>query len=186
MNKLHPPQLIQIPLARQATPYTCGVAALQAVLHYYGHAVRQDVLAAALCASPEHGTNYKKMVAYAQACGLTVDVYTELDVAELRSLIDRGIPVMVALQAWAAPGTDYAEAWEDGHYAVVVGHDSAKLYFMDPSTLGNYTYIPVANFLERWHDAYHEEGQLFRVHRLAMAYYGLQPTYLPDVVLPME
>lgn len=27
-----------------------------------------------------------------------------------------------------------------------------NIYFMDPSTLANYTYVPIDEFLDRWHD----------------------------------
>src|SRR5205823_4615259 len=46
----------------------------------------------------------------------------------------------------------WATDWDDGHWVVAVGYDKNNLYFMDPSTAGRYTYIPKAQFLERWHD----------------------------------
>ena len=42
--------------------------------------------------------------------------------------------------------------WEDGHYVVAIGYDNKNIYLMDPSTLGNYTFIPIPEFLDRWHD----------------------------------
>ncbi len=50
-------------------------------------------------------------------------------------------------------------SWNEGvrlvgpnHYAVAIGYDEKHIYFMDPSTLGHYTFIPIAEFLDRWHD----------------------------------
>jgi len=48
--------------------------------------------------------------------------------------------------------SDWSQDWEDGHYVVGIGYDSNNIYFMDPATMGNYTYIPVDEFLARWHD----------------------------------
>lgn len=33
----------------------------------------------------------------------------------------------------------------------IIGYDLERFYFMDPSTLANYTYIPVQEFEDRWH-----------------------------------
>jgi predicted double-glycine peptidase len=180
------PNLIRVPLARQATSYTCGVAALQSVLAYYGIAVRQDRLAAALQADPEQGTNYHNMAAYAEAQGLRVQVCIDMRLEELQQLLDAGQPVIVALQAWADAPSCYAGAWDDGHYAVAVGYDAERFYFMDPSTLGNYTYIPIAQFLERWHDMYLEAGVPVRLVHFGLVVAGERPLYDPAVILPME
>jgi predicted double-glycine peptidase len=58
----------------------------------------------------------------------------------------------VVIQAWAIPTKDYESSWDSGHYAVAIGYDEANIYLMDPSTLGNYTYIPRDEFAKRWHD----------------------------------
>jgi len=60
---------------------------------------------------------------------------------DIRNFIDNGIPVIVLIQAWAESLVDYSQDWEDGHYAVAIGYDRDTIYFMDPSTLGNYTYF---------------------------------------------
>lgn len=174
------------PLVRQPDAYTCGVAALQSVLHYFGHAVRYDQLSAALGADPVHGVNYQRMVAYARACGLVVEIVTGMEVAHLRRIIDEGVPVIVALQAWGAPAAGvYEDEWEEGHYVVVVGYDALYFYFMDPSTLGNYTYLPVHDFLARWHDYYLEAGERVELRRFAMAFRGATTCYARERVLPM-
>jgi hypothetical protein len=35
---------------------------------------------------------------------------------------------------------------------VLVGYDARELYFMDPSTSDHYAYVPVSEFVARWHD----------------------------------
>lgn len=177
---------ISVPLVRQPDGYTCGVAALQSVLHYYGVIVRYDALAAALGADPEQGTNYQKMVAYARTCGLNVTYFTEMTLRQLYTEIDGGAPVIVALQAWGNGLADaYIDAWDDGHYAVAVGYDQNCVYFMDPSTLGNYTYIPTEEFLARWHDCYAEAGEVIRLNRFGMVFRGATVCYSPERMLPM-
>ena len=161
-------------------------AALQSVLAYYGIAVRQDLLAAALQADPEQGTNYHTMAAYAQGQGLRVQVCLDMRLEELQQLLDAGQPVIVALQAWADDPSRYTDAWDDGHYAVAVGYDEDRVYFRDPSTLGNYTYVPTVPFLERWHDMYLEAGAPVRLVHVGLVVAGERPLYDPAVILPME
>ncbi len=180
-----PQVLIKVPLARQATGYTCGVAALQSVLHYFGQGYRQDVLAEALGSDPEQGTNYKRMAAFAQANGITCEAHEGLSPATLRAMVAAGKPVMIALQAWGEPGIDYAADWDDGHYVVVVGFDDANFYFMDPSVLGNYTYLPVDALLVRWHDCYLEDGLIVRLHRFGLSFSGATVAYDPVACVPM-
>ncbi len=144
--------LIRVPLVRQSTDYTCGVAALQALLAYYGQDVREDVLSKALHAKHKTGTRYKNIAHYAQEHGLSVEIRKEMSVEELRQSLKAGHPVLCLIQAWPDKKTDFASDWDDGHYVVAVGYDDQKFVFMDPSTVGHYAYIPVEEFFQRWHD----------------------------------
>jgi predicted double-glycine peptidase len=144
--------LILVPTVRQSTPYTCGVASMQSVLMYYGHEYREDVLAQALGTTEADGTPYKNMITFAQSLGLPAEARMEMTSDDLKTLIDQKKPVIVTIQAWADPPVDYANDWNDGHYVVAIGYDTDNFYFMDPSTLGHYTSIPIPSFEIRWHD----------------------------------
>jgi predicted double-glycine peptidase len=139
-------------MTRQATDYTCGAAALQSVIGYYGENVREGQLAKELRSNSKQGTNYQRMVAYAKQHGYDVAVKTDTSIDELKKMLDAGKPVIVLLQAWPEREVDYPNDWDDGHYVVAIGHDADNIYFMDPCTLGNYAYVPTAEFLTRWHD----------------------------------
>src|SRR3954470_14623502 len=86
--------IIRVPLMRQATNYTCGIAALQAILAYYGEDVREDVLARALRANHKDGTRYSNIAKYGQAHGLSVQIEKEMTIAQLRTAIRSGHPVL--------------------------------------------------------------------------------------------
>lgn len=143
--------LIRLPLTRQDTDYTCGVTALQSILGYYGIDKRLDELSAAAKANPEEGTSYKNIANYATSQGFDVNIRTNMTLDELKGYIDKRKPVLVLIQAWTE--SHYAaDRDEDGHYVVAIGYDKNNVYFMDPSTLGHYTYIPTTEFVSRWHD----------------------------------
>lgn len=145
-------ELIQIPLTRQSTDYTCGTAALQSMLGFYGEDFNESELAKLLKTNEQEGTDYNEIVAVAKQKGYTVKVYKEMKLNDLKKLLDKKLPVLCLIQAWAEKKVDYKNDWNDGHYVVAIGYDKNKIYFMDPSTLGNYTYIDQKSFLNRWHD----------------------------------
>ncbi|MBI5209579.1 MAG: C39 family peptidase [Elusimicrobia bacterium] len=177
-----PKDLIRLPLVRQSTPYTCGAAALQSILGYYGEDIREDELARKLGSDPEQGTRYWKIVELAREHGIDAKAALDAPLEDLTAALDAGKPVIVAFQAWAEGAVDYAGAWDDGHYAVAIGHDERNLYFMDPSTLGNYAFIPKAEFLVRWHDQYDQT----RVNHLMLVFSKAGPAYDPAKLVPLE
>lgn len=176
-----------LPMTRQATDYTCGPASLQSILAYYGDEWREDTLARELKSDPEQGTNYREIVRFARENGLTAEARQGMSIADLAHAVKEKRPVIVAIQAWADQPRAYA-GWEDGHYCVVVGIDDANVYLMDPSTIGNYTFIPIPQFLARWHDA--EIGPDGRINKLV--HFGIifgkdkKPPYDPAALKPLE
>lgn len=145
--------LIRISITRQNENYTCGVTALQSILGYYGFDRRIGELSTDLQPDPENGTNYLKIADYVKSQGFGVNIRTEMTLGELKEYINQKKPVLLAIQAWADSSSAYSAATnEDGHYVVAIRYDDKNFYFMDPSTLGHYTYIPTADFVSRWHD----------------------------------
>jgi hypothetical protein len=84
--------------------------------------------------------------------------------------------------AFLANPIEWKNAWDDGHFAVVIGYDSDHLYFMDPSLTGNYAFIPISEFLDRWHDVDGTE----RLHNFGMIVTKGAPTFSHDVAIHME
>lgn len=173
-----------MPLVRQGTDYTCGVAAFHSVLGYYGQDIRDDKLIKALHSKPKIGTEYRFILKEAARLGYNAQMYTDMTLAGLQALIDQGKPPIVIIQAWADKPVDYATDWKDGHYVVAVAYDGDNVYFMDPSTLGNYTYIPVAEFLVRWHDR--DDLTRQKLNHGTIVIDGKPPAYDPDAIKRME
>lgn len=163
-----PTVLIEVPLVRQSTGYSCGVACTQAILRYAGYDfdVREDNLASALAANAANGTRYEKIVEllntkshYSDATEdgqenkITAEAQFHLTVDELCDYLDQDKPVICAIQAWAyLTASEYEAEYDSGHYVIAIGYDDENIYFMDPSTSGNYAYIPKDEFVARWHD----------------------------------
>jgi len=168
-----PRNLIRLPLVRQGTNWTCGVSAAQSLLRYLGPEFdyREDSLAGELKADSTNGTSYPNIVAFAQSKGLIVTIREELTLQDVITSIDKRIPLMVAYQAWdeleeGKSRVEYADKW-DGHWSLLCGYDEKNFFFMDPSTLGTYGYVPYEEFMVRWHD---EDGpSKRRLHHWAMS-----------------
>jgi len=158
------------------------------ILRYYGappQGTQEDTLATELGSAPEVGTDYRAIEAYATANGYTVEGGVGLSFDELKAFLDAGKPVFCAIQAWyGETPADWADIWNSGHYVVAVGYDSSRVIFMDPWTLGNYTYIPNDEFLARWHDL--DADYVTKLSHLGIAISKPAPDYDPDEILKLE
>ena len=94
------PYFESVPDVRQSTGYTCGAAALQAVLAYWGTSEREDRLAARLRSTPEAGTHPLDIVRVAGEFGLAAELREGLALADLETALAAGTTVIVDLQAW--------------------------------------------------------------------------------------
>lgn len=146
---------LSVPDVRQSTGFSCGAAAFQAVLGYWGIDEVEGDLIAELGSDPEQGTPPHAIARVARARGFQVRVHENLSLAGLAGEVHRGVPVIVAIQAWPSepsPGRRWVDEWEEGHYVVVVGVDDSSVTVEDPSLLGARGFIPTTEFLDRWHD----------------------------------
>ena len=147
--------LSTIPDVRQSTTYSCGAAALQAVLSYYGIDKRERALMDKLKTTEEAGTSPDNIVRVAKELGLQADPRENVTYEDLIKAYREGTPVICAIQAWTdvpAEKRTWTSDWEDGHYVIIIGADEQFIYVEDPSLLGNRGVIPKQEFLDRWHD----------------------------------
>ena len=154
--------LSSVPDVRQSQDYSCGAAALQAVLNYWGTDSREGELIDLMNTTPESGTTPEAIVTAASSFGYQVTMKENLTLKDLKESISSKVPVIIAAQAWngeyvngtwVSIPTDWSSQWADGHYMVVIGVDSRNVYLEDPAMLGTRGVIPADEFLERWHDS---------------------------------
>jgi predicted double-glycine peptidase len=168
------PRLVPVPLISQSQPWTCGAAALMATLVYFG--VFDDAessLVAELGTTPVDGTHVRDIVSVARRFGLTAEARTRLTLADLEAQLAGGAVVIAALQAWPSRRVpDWRSDWDDGHYVVVVGVSSRRVYVMDPSVRTGYAYLTRDEFLRRWHDYDVEDERVVVWDRLGIVIRG--------------
>jgi len=156
-----PSNLIPIPQYVQEVDYSCGPSSALALLRYWDYATYWNATEQSLYGpmntteaegtDPQPIANY--FVNFAQIPAVYVWGNATVTLDRLKQAIDDGEPPIVDLQAWRLnDSVVWSTDWDDGHYNVLIGYDDSNLFFMDPSTDGNYAYIPITEFLTRWHD----------------------------------
>ena len=165
----HPRQLMKVPICRQDKVYYSAVACVQSLLRYesYHFDIRQDNLAKALNVTEDRDVTPQKIVSYLNAVRLngtseqwfTAEKKTSMTVDNLINELKVGHPVLLDIQAWDydeneeyTMDLDYSNEWGCGHWVLAIGYNKSSIFFMDPSTNGNYTYIPKDKLVARWHD----------------------------------
>jgi predicted double-glycine peptidase len=112
-----------VPDTRQSTEYSCGAAALQAVLNYWGRDVGEEDLRELLNTDPESGTYPEDILRVARELGLEAEYRENLTLEEIEASVVQGVPVIVDCQAWRSPApgnASWAEDWVDSHWMVII------------------------------------------------------------------
>ncbi|HBA59987.1 MAG TPA: hypothetical protein DCZ92_04040 [Elusimicrobia bacterium] len=173
-----PGNALPVPIVRQSAGYTCGAAALLAALYYWQvYEGNESGLTRLTGTTPAEGTTPQGIVKGAQKYGLTAGYRENVTVAELKAALGRGETVIIDIQAWPDKPDEmsWAKRREDGHYIVLTGLDEKFAYFMDPSVGTGYTYIPLAELPERWHDYENTKAGVWENERLAIFIGGKNP-----------
>lgn len=178
-------KLLDFPNTRQSFEYSCGPGAVQAVMAYYGENFRESELIDLLKADENEGTYLKEIVNFLHLKGLSTSVKQNMTTGELFRYIDKNIPVIVMMQAWGSEAefmNNYKDSWNNGHFAVVIGYTNENILFSDPS-LFNTGYIPIPEFIDRWHD--YDEGET-KTYRLGIAVYGREAKFTQKKFVRIE
>ena len=104
-----------MPDTRQSTEYSCGAAAMQAVLGYWGRDIGEEDLREMLNTNEEFGTYPDDIIRVATALGLQAEYEENMTMADLEDYVAEGIPVIVDCQAWRSV-SQYNESWADTWY----------------------------------------------------------------------
>lgn len=181
-------KFLRMPDVRQAGEDGAGIAALQAVFAYYGLDGRQDVLRQRLTERNGSPNDFRQIVRVANEYGLKATVMSKMTEQQLRDQIDKGFPVIVAVQAWVEGGgtrsiTDWARRKENGHWLVALGYDDMAFYFEDPAIFGiGAIRRDVMPF--RWHDY---DGKGNRLEHVGIVVEGPSPgRYDPSIAVPID
>ena len=147
--------LFSMPDTRQSTEYSCGAAAMQAVLGYWGRDIGEEDVREMLNTNEVSGTYPDDIIRVAKALGLKAEYKENMSMADLENYVAEGIPVIVDCQAWRSVSQyneSWADTWNNGHWLVVIGIDENNVTLEDPYILGDRGIMSREEFLARWHN----------------------------------
>ena len=146
--------LLETPNIRQSTNYSCGPACVTIILKYFGYKAKEKVMIKRLGADPDDGVEPEILVKYFRDRRFKIKQKYDMTIEDLEKSIDNGNPVIIAYQDWAhkPSETNYHKSWDNGHYAVVMGYDSEKIYLSDPSSVKAKKGLKKEDFYGRWRD----------------------------------
>ena len=147
--------LFSMPDTRQSTEYSCGAAAMQAVLGYRGRDIGEEDVREMLNTNEVSGTYPDDIIRVAKALGLQAEYKENMSMADLENYVAEGIPVIVDCQAWRSVSQyneSWANTWNNGHWLVVIGIDENNVTMEDPYILGDRGFMSREEFLARWHN----------------------------------
>src|SRR4051794_37469980 len=87
-------------LTRQVTEYSCGPAAVQSVLRYWGHDVGQQKLMELFKTTPKSGTYPQDMVRGVRALGVEAEFKENCTLEDIDKFTSAGHPVVALGQVW--------------------------------------------------------------------------------------
>ena len=87
--------LLSVPDVYQSTQYSCGASALQAVLAYWGIEVHEDTLLNSLGTTGKNGTSPENILRIARSYGLQAEIRENLSIANVISVLGKGVPVIL-------------------------------------------------------------------------------------------
>jgi predicted double-glycine peptidase len=166
--------VIDLATGRQTFDFDCGAKALQLVMAYYGLDIREDELMTELKCTSE-GTPIEHMISLAEKYGFEVIAQSRVSLGTVKGYVNKGIPVIVLVQAWAERYMTF-EDWkndnDDGHYVIVIGHSDSTIVFEDPAPFRK-TWMTEEEFLIRWHDV--DPLTNTRLEQFAIVLLGKEP-----------
>jgi predicted double-glycine peptidase len=127
---------------QQIRPYSCGAAALKAVLGHWGEPADERDLIREVGVDPENGASCYQVEAAARKRGYWAQTWKFDSLDELARFTDRDIPVIIAIHSFTRPG--------EGHFVVATDVKSDRVEVMDPNVKGNQRTLSRRELDKRW------------------------------------
>jgi ABC-type bacteriocin/lantibiotic exporter with double-glycine peptidase domain len=127
---------------QQIHPYSCGAAALKAVLGHWGEEADEPSLIKEIGVDPKSGSTCYQVESAARQRGYMAQTRQFRSIDELMTFTEQDIPVILAIQSFTRPG--------QGHFVVAADVDGNDVEIMDPNVRGNWRTLTRAELDKRW------------------------------------
>jgi hypothetical protein len=174
-------KILDFPDSRQSVEFSCGASALQSILLYYGIDRIENKIKKSIGSSPKSGSSITKIKEYIKDNGLKY-ASGKMSIEDIKSYINKNIPVLITIQAWKNKKVDYKKSWKNGHYVVAIGYDGDDIIFDDPSIHSRRGKLSSKELLKRWHDI---DGNK-KIENYGIAVFGKKPKFDKDKIIKIE
>jgi len=168
---------LDFPTSRQDNYCSCGTAAVQSMLAYYGIDEVLDSLSEELHLD-HNGVCYKQMIKLFKKRKLDVE-YGTMNRKKLKEYINKKIPIIVLIQAYKNNETKpyTLTSYKDGHYVTIIGYSTRRFIIEDPSLNNELGYINNKDLDIRWHGLGEDKDE--KLFFFGIAVIGI-PKYKPN------
>lgn len=145
-------KMLKLSMTRQRYDFDCGVAIAYSLLKYLKIKVSYDAILKASKVCPVDGLKPTKLINLLAKFGLNLKIENDKNIRFLKSQINRNKPIIVLIQARKEYRKSWSNTWIHGHYVIVVGYDTNRIFIYDPSMGGSIKIFTHEQFYSRWHD----------------------------------
>ena len=132
----------QVEPYQQIQNYSCGAAALKAVMQHWGENVDEPTLIREIGVDPKHGSTAQQVTNAARARGYLAQTRRFDSIDELGKYTSKDVPVIVAIRSFTRPN--------QGHFVVATKVKPATIDIMDPNVRGNQRTLSRGEMDARW------------------------------------
>ena len=132
--------------------FDCGVTVAWSILKYSKIKVDYETVLKASKVCPVDGLKPLKLINLLSKFGLEVQLENNKNIRFLKQQINNDNPVIVLIQARKEHKKTWSNTWVHGHYVIVIGFDTNRLFIYDPSMGGGVKILTHKQFYYRWHD----------------------------------
>lgn len=127
---------------QQIWNYSCGAAALKAVMKHWGEDVDEPTLIREVGVDPKRGSTAAQVTNAAQQHGYLARTIRFDTIDELGAYTNRDMPVILAIRSFTRPN--------QGHFVVATKVTPKVVEIMDPNVAGNQRTLPRSELDRRW------------------------------------
>jgi predicted double-glycine peptidase len=154
-----------VPVVKQRTTYTCGVACLRSALTFFDLPTPGEAeIVESIGVDPKIGAEPSELIAAGEALGLEAQVLKKSSVEQIADAKEHGAFIVLLIQFFDDPAEDY----DEGHYVAFQEANDDGVSVMDPARgeAGMRT-LSEEEFVARWHGVW-EDGE--KVNRGAIVF----------------
>lgn len=134
-------QVLLIPGMRrsiQFDKYSCAVHAVRSITEYNKYHIDPDQIYEELGTTID-GTDTPDIIRFLLNAGFNVNVNTSANLADIRSAVQKGLPVIITINNWE-------------HWVVVYGISNDRVFIIDSHYSRIFPSVKTSAFLELWDD----------------------------------